>query len=345
MNDFILTGAGVRVLLSHLALYGLGTMLDDAGVADIRISWTSGMQPHPRITGEALSREQVDAVVGDHARSRTAHGSWVQRDIELKGTGRGLMSPRLTPFVEKGVWQRVRDARHLELDALTTGRAWPDLRLLAALGEPCYWSHNRQNAALQDDGASRLEMQPRNQGSEFVGSRLRKLAGSVAARTAGRVAAGIDGSHRIDEIGSDKVDSRTPTGFASPGPTDNALAWCALWGIAQLPSVPRIDKAAVTSGHIGRSRTEWFYVPVWETPWRPSRLRTVLASRQLREAATKDLPAPWETDPSHEVAARSWLTERGVIGIVRFPIQRFGSDSAPERRAMRGVTMQTATPE
>jgi hypothetical protein len=32
-----------------------------------------------------------------------------------------------------------------------------------------------------------------------------------------------------------------------------------------------------------------------------------------------------------------------VVGIVRFPIERFGSDSAPERRAMRGITLPITT--
>lgn len=341
MNQIVLGRGEVRALLSHLALYGLAAILDDAGVHNVRLSWTPGMQPLPKVTGEDLTLERVDQVVGDHARARAADPSWVQRDIELKGTDRGLMSPRLTPFVEIDVWERVQSARHHELDLLTDSREWSDLRFLAALGEPCYWSRNKQDAPLQDDGASRLEMQPRNQGSEFVGSRLRKLAGKVAVRKQGAIAAGIGGTQPVDEIGSDKVDSRTPTGLASPGPTDNALAWCALWGISQLPSTARINAAAVTSGHLGRSRTEWFYAPVWEAPWRPARLRSVLVSQQLRDASTRGLPSRWAADPAREVKARSWLAARGVIGIVRFAIERFGSDSAPERRAMRGHPLPT----
>lgn len=38
-------------------------------------------------------------------------------------------------------------------------------------------------------------------------------------------------------------------------------------------------------------------------------------------------------------AAHRWLAERGVTGIVRFPVQGFGSDNAPQRRAMRGTPM------
>ena len=51
---------------------------------------------------------------------------------------------------------------------------------MAALGEPCYWVSDRLGAIQQDSAASRLEMQPRNIGSEFVGNRLRKLADAAA---------------------------------------------------------------------------------------------------------------------------------------------------------------------
>lgn len=342
MNEIVLGRGDVHALLSHLALYGLGAILDNAGVADVRVSWGSGMQPLPRVTGQAVSSPVVDQVVGAHARAHAADPSWVQRDIALKGKDRGLMSPRITPIAEAETWKRLRMGRNHQLDQLTGSHAWQDLRFLAALGEPCYWSHNRQGDPLQDDGASRLEMQPRNQGSEFIGTRLRKLAAAVAARAPGAVGGGIEGTESVDEIGAGKVDSRTPTGLASPGPTDNALAWCAMWGIAQLPSAARVNATALTSGHLGRSRSEWFYMPVWEAPWRPARLRSVLASRQLRDAAATGLPDRWTVDAVREMKARTWLATRGVIGVVRFPIQRFGSDSAPERRAMRGDLLRMA---
>lgn len=346
MNDFVMARADVRVLLWHLALYGLGAILHDAGQPDVRLSWTPGMQPRGRVTADGLTSAVVDDVVREHARVHATESSWVSKDVELvdakgKSSRRGLMSPRLAAFTGPQVWQHIQATRHQELDRLTASQAWLDLRQLAALGEPCYWSHNRQGAPLQDDGASRLEMQPRNRGSEFVGSRLRKLAQTVGTRTQGQVAAGLDGSLVLDEAGSAKVDSRTATGLAALGPTDNAVAWCALWGISHLPITPRINATGITSGHIGRIRSEWFYTPVWERPWRPARLRTILAAQALRDVAAIDLPARWATDPAAAVAARDWLTARGVIGVVRFPIERFGSDNAPERRAMNGSPLPT----
>ncbi len=140
---------------------------------------------------------------------------------------------------------------------------------------------------------------------------------------------------------TDKPDSRTATGLASPGPTDNALAWCALWGISQFPLAMRARATAVTSGHFGRSRNEWFYVPMWHQRWHPARLRSILASAPLQVLAATG--QGHHSDAEAE-AARRWLSARGVAGVIRFPIARFGSDSAPERRAMRGEPLPAGAP-
>lgn len=337
MITFALGRSDVQVMLWHMALYGLGAILEDAGVSDIRLSWTTGMEPRARVQAPDLSEQAVDEIVREHAAQRSTELSWLSRDLALNGKARGLMSPRVGAIGnDPAAWAALQEARASVLDDLTDSRSGLDLRLLAALGEPCYWSRSRQGDAQQDDGASRLEMQPRNQGSEFVGSRLRKLASSVASRAGGVVADGLAGSHLQDEIGGGKVDSRTATGFANAGPTDNAVAWCALWGISQLPLAVRIDRTALTAGHIGRIRQEWFYLPYWTAAWRPAQLRSVLVSQHLRSAATVGLPAPWAVDHVQVLVAQSWLQSRGVHGLVRFRIERFGSDSAPERRAMRG---------
>ena len=333
MNDVILRTCEPHVLLSHLALYGLAAILQSEGTPGLRAGWTSGGNPQPYVTAPAMDDAVVGNLISQHARSAQAEGSWLHRDITLNGTSRALMSPRLTPFGDDQTWRQAQRSRHDVLDDLTASSRWLDMRLLAALGEPCYWSRIRQDVILQDDGASRLEMQPRNQGSEFVGNRLRKLADAVTARDPGQILAGLRGETIRDEIGGDKPDSRTATGLASLGPADNALAWCALWGISQLPLAMRVSATAATSGHLGRSRSEWFYVPVWRGAWHPARLRSILASASLRVMAATGL----DMCPDAEIsAARAWLSARDVEGLVRFPIRRFGSDNAPERRAMRG---------
>lgn len=339
MTTTELGSSDVKVMLWHMALLGLAAITEDAGM-DVRVSWTYGMTPRAKISAAGATATDLARAVLAHARQR-ADGSWVQRDVELRGAARGLMSPRLAVFVnDNDTRTRIQQLRHDVIDTLTDEQWLLDLRLLGALGEPCYWSRNRNNEPQQDDGASRLEMQPRNQGSEFVGSRLRKLAEAVAARDLPDVLAGLTGELLRDEAGKDSTSSRTATGFANPGPTDNTVAWCALWGISQLPTVPRVNTTAITSGHLGRTRREWFYLPYWTDPWRPARLRSILAAARLRTAAREHLDDARETPEL--LAARSWLYARGVRGVVVFPIERFGSDNAPERRAMLGRPLSTA---
>jgi CRISPR-associated protein Csb3 len=334
MTTFTLHGAEDLVLLHHLAAYGLADILDTASlVTDLRLTWQAG---RPVVSGTGLAPAIVEDAVRAHLAGRR---TWVE---EASGPDRrGVMSPRLTGMKADQAWQDHQHARESVLDTLTAAHAWPDLRYLAALGEPAYWRFNPRGERLPDDGASRLEMQPRNRGSEFVGNRLRPLVEKLLDRQPGQIAAGIAGDSVLDELGG-KPDSVSATGLTTPGPVDNALVWCALWGIGQLPLALRTERPAVTTGHLGRPRAEHFYAPVWEMPWRPARLRTILASAQLRDAADQLLhdagtSAPAATAVTTTAAtAAVWLRARGVIGIVRFPVGRFGSDNAPERRALRG---------
>ncbi|GIE84597.1 hypothetical protein [Actinoplanes regularis] len=221
-----------------------------------------------------------------------------------------------------------------------------DLRLIAALGEPSYWRRNHKGDRLQDDGASRMEMQPRNQGSEFVGNRLRPLAAAVAARTPAQISDGLRGRSIRDEIGKDDAQSCTPTGLADPGPTDNALAWCALWGISQFPIAFRRNGVALTSAHTGRGTAGYYAVPVWSGRWRTARYRSVVVGGQLTRFAEGGLTPSSLGRPAGptvlvDAMTREWLAARGVTGVVRFEVRRFGSASAPERRAARGTILKT----
>jgi CRISPR-associated protein Csb3 len=349
VTDFILERGEPYVALSHLALYGLGAILEEAGY-DVRLSWTTQLRSRPRLSGLDLDDDRIGNVVREHAKRHAAKDSWVSSDLPPDGSGRGLMSPRLSQFHDRQAWEGLQRARHEVLDLLTEHRYLLDLRMLAALGEPAYWSKNdAKNKIEQDDGASKWEMQPRNSGAEIIGSRLRNLASKVGDREPLAVVDGLRGSSVRDEISNDKVDSRTATGLAAPGPTDNAVAWCALWGISQLPIAPRVSgrrqSPAATTGHIGHFSDEWFYLPMWHQPWRPARLRTLLASAQLRTAASSALRLSERNTPTALAieSARRWLTGRGIIGVIRFPIKNFGTGHAAERRTMRGepVTVRT----
>jgi CRISPR-associated protein Csb3 len=347
MSDFILDRAEPDTALSHLALYGLGAILEETG-HDVRLSWTTPHRSRPCLTAPGLDAATVGSAVQAHAAHHTSGTSWMSNDANVKGTNRGLMSPRLSALGDdRAAWEQIQRARHDVLDLLTDAWRRLDLRMLAALGEPAYWSCDRKGQLQQDDGASRWEMQPRNQGSEIVSNRLRPLAAAVATREADAITAALAGSATPSQTGKAAARLNDPVGLAVSGQYDTALVWCALWGISQLPIAPRTTNGrtsgtATTSGHIGRSRQEWFYTPMWNQPWRTARLRSVLASAQLRTMACGGLDLQRKTPSVLAVESSSrWLAARGVIGIARFPIQRFGSDNAPERRAMRGDLLPT----
>ncbi|GGK64905.1 hypothetical protein [Nocardia camponoti] len=326
-GEFVLAGTDQRVLAHHMAFYGLGDILDAFNDDTITLRWTNGK---PSIVGATISAESVESAVRQHLSQSerwTTHASGSEQ--------RGTMSPRLSAFKTDEAWVLHQHNREEVLDDLTDASAWDDLRYLAALGEPSYWRFTPKRELLQDAGASKFEMQPRNRGSEFVGNRLRRLNERLPARKQGQIAAGIAGQLVIDELDG-KPNGVTATGLTTPGVFDNALAWCALWGIGQFPLALHAGKNAVTSGHLaGQQRKEWFYVPVWEGPWRMARLRSVLASAQLHDAAVAGIPE-LDIDDLGRSTARSWLRARGIVGIVRFPIARFGSENAPERRALYG---------
>jgi len=329
MSTFSLDGSP-RVLLHHLALYGLAEILEEAGVPELTLRWSR----QPEICAPHLDTQMVEDAVRAHAANHVQPDSWISQDTEIDGTCRGLMSPRLSSFKSDQTWEAVQAQRHEILDRLIRAHGWHDLRFIAALGEPCYWSKNLRGDRLQDDGASRFEMQPRNRGSEVVRNRLRPLAKVLVDRRPGTIAAGLTGQAPMDELGGGPA-SVSATGLSVPGPADNAVVWCALWGISDLPIAAKVNAPTSTSGHLGKSRAEWFYVPVWSTPWRSARLRTVLAARQLRTAASAGLVSA-EVGAAEERASGTWLRSRGVDGVIRFPVGRFGSDNAPERRALGG---------
>lgn len=335
MNDFHV-GASARSLLTHLALYGLAGICQDAGHDQLRIGWSPGMDPRP-VLRSTLSDEEIAELVLDHAAQRSTAGSWPKQDfIDAKGNARGLMSPRLSVLADDKQWETLQAERHRVLDELTREKSGLDLRMIAALGEPCYWRFHFNGDRAQNDAASRLEMQPRNQGSEFVGSRLRKAADAVAKRTSEAVLDGLRETVANDTARKNTSDSRSAAGLQPPGPVDDALAWCALWGIADAPLAYSTTGRAQTSVCLrDRDKNEYFYTPIWRGLWHPAHLRSILASGHFTQAASA-LIAP-SADSASDISGQGWLADRGVTALVMFPVTVHGSASAPERRANQGI--------
>lgn len=327
--EFILATSTPHIALSHLTLYGVAAILDDAG-HHVRLSWTNTSDPRPCIHS-ALEPEQLAEVVHAHSAQRAESESWLQATFTSRGRTMALLSPRISKL-DHDDWPLLQEQRHNVLDALRHQHAHLDLKLLAALGEPCYWSFTPRGDLIQDDAASRWDMQPRNRGSELVTNRLRPLATTLAKWSPKKILDGLTGTTVHDTVGEQKPDSRTATGLAPPGPTDNALTWCALWGISQLPTTHRPGRRSRSTGHQGPAEAEAMHLPAWNRPWPLARLRTILTSPALHTFAASE---------ADSAPARRWLHAHGIPTVMTFPVDRYGTDKAPERRTQHGTMHDT----
>ncbi len=339
-DEVRLAPTGHEVLLTHAALWGAGAIASTV-CGGSRIGWTAGLAPAPVLRGIGI--EDLADAVHERAVQATDPEHWVQAGLPHEPE-RALFSPRVKTLPDEASWVAWQQARAEHVNRLTTDVSVLDLRMLAGLGEPSSW-HEFNGKPRQDHAASRLEMQPRNQGSEFVGTRLRLLAAAVGGRSPEQVAAGLTGARRVDEAGNDSPDSRSSANLRPPGPTDNALAWVAMWGLASAPVVHQLRRPSRTAIHLpwqrdmGLSdevRAGHFVVPLWRGWWTVARLRSVLSSRALAEVGTFALTA----DRVPAGREQQWLTSRGVTGVVVMPVHTYGSTSSPERRAMSGRSIR-----
>lgn len=370
MSEMLLRGDR-QVLLTHMTMIGLAAILEDAGAQNVRVGWTDEMQSRPRVMADEFDIEQASAIVRDHARDHASAPSWVVERIQLEDSTKpklvGLMSPRMKtlPHVDspegQSKWMMLLERRQRCVDVLTEASARLDLMLVGSLGAPSYWHKNQKKEPLQDYGASRWEMKTRNAGEEFVGNRLHLLAEDVAQREARSVRDGLTGVITRDIAGKVDPESRTATGMAGPGPVDAAAAWCALWGISQLPVIPYVvgnDPRLMPSrsaGHLPRRRHRgWFYLPMPISPMAMPRLRSILVSAPLRDFVQLGLERLRQDDDIDQRGAdlelehrthREWLRDRGVAAVARFELIASSNLSAPELRSRDGSIEPVSRPD
>lgn len=331
-----------RTLVSHLALYGLMSILEEkAPNAVMRGWWSGGMAPRPVVEAEGLEEEAIGEAVRGHADTRASDSAWPA--ARAPHVNAALLSPRMRAPKESEAWRELLQARHGVVDALTADRAVLDLRMIGGLGELSHWHRGRDRRPRPDSAASRYDMQARNRGSNLVHTKIAKLARIVAARTTPEVTDGLAGEELTDEMAAGEP-SRSATGFAPLGFVDNVVAWCAFWGLAALPVAPRAGRPSITSTFLPRGKgvPESAVVPLWTRPMRPARLRALLADDRLPVAAAE---SPDGADNAGGIVAKEgaarWLAARGVVALVRFPIEVVhGSQNAPERRAARGELLE-----
>jgi hypothetical protein len=232
-DGLTLAGCDPLIVLSHLALYGVTAILEDAGHRDVRLGWTSGMDSRPRLHGTGLTAEDVAAAVRAHATRHIEPTSWIMADAaDGKGALFAPRAARLTP-----VELRERDAqRRAWLDRLQGDGDHLSQMMVAALGGPASWARDPNTGEPAPNlGATPWDLQPRNNGADLVSTKLRPLARIVADRSVSAIRDGLVGAATVDELARHKHGYRTATGLAPLAPVDNAVMWCALWGISWHP--------------------------------------------------------------------------------------------------------------
>lgn len=318
----ILLGGGIDSALTHFTLVGLAAILKEAGAKRVRLWWEDGASAQATLDWEGPTAGEA---VRQHAQRHTDPTSWVQ--AIAPGTEFGLFSPRRSAPSSEAAWAEYLAARESVLAGDITSL---DHAMLTNLGEPGYWVIDN-NRLIPDRAASRWEMKTRNRGEEFVGRRLAPLAKIVADRDEDAIEAGLRGDILEDLAGGNKVDSRTATGLTPPRPTDDAMAWCALWGISAFTLIPAKVSTSATAGAfpVGKYRPTGLVLPIITTP--------TSLTRWVHLLGLKYVPSSQSDDAMERFSATEALRAHGVVGTCVFPVEIVGSASAPEQRLLAGT--------
>ncbi|MCI1984817.1 MAG: hypothetical protein LKJ47_08665 [Bifidobacteriaceae bacterium] len=318
---------------SHLFLLGLASILEDADKTSARtcsLQWVNRMQAELRTNDDTpLTLTECSETVLRHAQ-RWNDSEWLSPAL----SARQKVAEKLA---DREAWERLQRGREAAIDMLQTPL---DRRYIGALGEPSYWSGSLEsNGYSTDNGASRWEMVTRNRGQEFMGGRLRPLAAAVSQRSVEAVESGLSGKTVTDEVGHDSAESRTPTGLRRPSRTDNAQAWCALFGVSafSLGRTTTNTKSTTSAMFQLHGQFRFATLPLWKDFWTLEKYRAVARSASLMafgisQISTTAAKQSFLTPES----AHAHLSEEGVIGIELFSQYVSGNKSAPERWMEKG---------
>lgn len=347
----MILGGDITSALTSFAGLGLALILEGDGARRVRLGWTDAAKPRMVVTADGYDDEAIAETVHRHAQVATSDDSWIQANLEDEpwNGASAVFSPRIKSATDKDSkkqapsaeevanrWHRLQLARWDpavdENNRSGDMWGWCSSELIGALGEPAYWRFARadQKDPRPDEGASRWEMITRNQGKDFIKSRLRRLADFVADRDVSHVLSGLIGESTCDEAYANKRsdESRTATGLTPPKFTDSALAWCALWGIASFPVIHRLAGASVTVGAlpVGRVTPEYLVLPALVGSYSLARWRAILTSAQLVRATTEKTGT-----------ARAWLATHGVRALIQFSVFVSSNENARERYLRSGI--------
>lgn len=345
-------------LLTHCALWGTATILaNDLGPSRVRAGWQDAddqdvlVNPRAVIEVSGAGAEEVGAIVRGLALMVSSSEHWAAQAEwrDNKPHSVSVLTPRTGIPDDKELtsdsatwWKNLEGVRAEEVSKLTA----LEQDMVRGLGARSWWL-SKDKKLRHDLGASPWEMKTRNRGEEFLSNRFLPLAEEIATWEPGEIVSGLEGRTLKDTVGKNKLDSRTATGLASPGPCDNAMAWCALWAMTALQPIHSIQRVApggrgllppAPSSFSGRVRGKNM----------PSKMETLLVAvpnglvspaawaRLQRSRAIVNASERLDVDIVEVEKARAQLRAQGVSQVVAFPVSRSDNPSAPERRALAG---------
>lgn len=324
-------------LFSHMTLLGLGALVEESGFPSVRIWWDDDEQPVIG-AGTELTDSDVASAVHAHVTRLASPTSWLRDRFSFSNGTKTLTvsttAPRTASPERAEDWRLLEEARQDSIDSMSSHL---ERRLVAGLGYRSWW-YRRGKDLRADIGANIWEMRTRNKGTEFIADRLLPLADVVSTWTVEEIRLGLLGETVADTHGKNSLESRTPTGFSTPRPVDNARAWCALWGLSMLPVAHLNDPSLAYPAYLPRRSIQaderhQLLMPVPNRPVSMARMRALLRSAHLT-AAVED-----KSDGSllKRQTSWEWLRQQGVAALLRFPVRYVGSASAPERQALTGI--------
>ncbi len=308
-----MNGADPRFLASHLALFGIGALLQSSfGHGQVRVAWTSSMDPRPviEIVGTNDWQDIYDALM---TQTQAAH-AWLDESFP-DGTRkpRGLMSPRRG--IAPDDWPAFVERRHAVVDALDAANSLVHLRMLGGLGEPSYWHRNRKGEHQPDYGASRFDTQPRNSGSELVTNRLRKDAAAVERMGPDQLLVALTAANPVSD------DPSACAGLAPNGTFGSAISWFAHWGMALCPVAPRANLRSLTTTFLDTGPA-MCALPMTTSLLGVSRLRDLLATHHAGVVVAAGTP------DGRRATSEAWLRAQGIQCVARFSFRNDGTASA-----------------
>lgn len=342
-------GQGIQSALSHFALYGLALLCDEQWPGEVRIRWTNERDSKGELFVPNANEAEVSDLLLGYAEKLSEPDAWPQIR-KLYGGKKGRVerapfSPRFQPIDHVAYtddWSEHQAIRLRTLDACIQTADFVSLQWIVGLGEAAYWRCDLKNKR-PDEGASRWEMKTRNRGEEFVKNRLSPMVKELSTWTNARVLNGITGRCIDDALGKQKPDSRTSTGLTSPAPTDVALAFAGLIGIALFPLAHNTSGLSITpcAWRTSDLHPRNIVLPIPTEPLSLGRMRNILTSEAMATMVERYGSETLNADTSETFdvtvdASASWLCARGVTACMVFPISKTGSDSAPERQIQRG---------